>query len=88
MVGINLTILSQTKYDNARKEYGSIIKDSVIPNYSTAACDEVWNIFSNKRLQAIGVKKTRETKRFLTEEENKRIEKSVRKQNNFQSILI
>ena len=41
VVGRNMTVLSQTEYDNNRKEYEIIVKELVIPKDPTSIHDEV-----------------------------------------------
>ena len=49
MVGINLNVLSQTEYDNARKEYVMILKEYVLPKDPTATVYEVWIFYQIKQ---------------------------------------
>ena len=46
---------SHKEYDNFRKNE-IIVKVSIIPKCPTTKGDEVWNIFSNKKVLSMGVK--------------------------------
>ena len=77
--GINLTVLSQIEYDNARKRYVIIVKELVLLKYPAETGDKVWNVFLNKTVLHIGVKKKpHKNKMLMIDEElkkNKRVSK-------------
>ena len=50
MVKRNTTIISQKEYDDVRMEYGIIVKKSVIPKGDDVMFDEVWNVYTIKKV--------------------------------------
>ena len=41
-----MTFISHHEYDKDRKEYGNIVKESMILKNTNATFDEVWNVYT------------------------------------------
>ena len=57
MVERNMTIISQKEYYKFRKWDGNIVWEYVLPKDTNATVDKVWNVFAQKTVPQIGVRK-------------------------------